>query len=356
MKRLIVFTGGGTAGHVYPGLSVIESMKKKDRGLDIIWIGSSSGMEKEIIESAGVNFIGIPSGKLRRYFSILNFFDLFKIAAGLIKAYFVIGRLKPLLVFSKGGFVSVPPVAAAGLRRIPVFSHESDVSPGLATKINSRFSEKIFVSYDKTRKYFAEGRAITTGNPVRAAIFEADPDRGRKLVSAGEKKIIMVIGGSQGALQINRLIEELLPELSGRFVIIHQTGNHDYSGEPHEGYIRRDYIREELPDLMSAADLIISRAGASSLWESAALGKPSILIPLGTGASRGDQGLNADIFKDAGASVVLEGEVSSRQLLSEINRLMDDEAARKKMSEAALRLVNGNPADIITDFIIERLV
>lgn len=355
MKRRLIFTGGGTAGHVYPGLSVIESLRKKDKDLEILWIGSSRGMEGAIVEAAGVDFRGVPSGKLRRYFSLHNITDLFKIAAGFINAFFLIKRYKPHLVFSKGGFVSVPPVAAAGLQKIPVFSHESDVTPGLATRINTRFSKQIFTSYEKTLRFLPEGRAVLTGNPVRAAIFAADAEKGRMLLGAGERRIIMVLGGSQGALQINRLIEELLPELTEHFFVMHQSGKHDFKPAIPKNYRREEFIGEELPHFMAAADLIISRAGASSLWETAALGKPSILIPLGSAASRGDQQLNAEIFQEAGASIVLAGEIRAVELLSEISALMDDDEKRKNMSRAALSLVNGNPADLIADYILKGL-
>ena len=170
-----------------------------------------------------MKFLGVPSGKLRRYFSFQNFTDLFKILAGAIKALFIIGRLKPDLVFSKGGFVSVPPVFAAGVRKVTVISHESDVTPGLATRLNSRFSEKIFVSYKQTLSYIAPEKGIVTGNPVRAAIFNADAEKGRKAAGASDRQIIMVIGGSQGALQINRLVEALIPELTERYVVVHQA-------------------------------------------------------------------------------------------------------------------------------------
>ena len=354
MKRTIVFTGGGTAGHVYPGLSVAEVLGKSD-DIRIVWIGSAKGMEAGIVRDAGIEFIGVPSGKLRRYFSVRNFFDLFKIFGGLVKSYFVIKKLKPALVFSKGGFVSVPPVVAAGLQKIPVLSHESDLTPGLATRINSRFSDKILVSYEKTAAYLPAGKAVVTGNPVRSAIYDSDPLRGRAASGAGDRKIILVIGGSQGALQINRLIEEIVGELVSDFFIIHQMGSYSYKESDLDGWVTRDFIREELPDFIAAADLIVSRAGASTLWESASLGKPSILIPLGGGSSRGDQLKNAEVFGEAGAAVVLKGEPSADDLKKEIYRLMSDDSLRDKMGEAALKLVQGNPSETISDLIKERL-
>ena len=356
MNKRLIFTGGGTAGHVYPGLSVIESLRKKNSDIEILWIGSSLGMEKEIVLKAGVEFKGIPSGKLRRYFSLRNFTDLFKIAAGMIKAAFIIKLFKPDIVFSKGGFVSVPPVIAAGLQKIPVYSHESDLTPGLATKLNMRFSEKILVSYKQTKAYIPTGKAVLTGNPVRAAVMNADRAAGRRAINAADKPVIIVLGGSQGALQVNRLIEELIPEFEkAGCIVIHQTGKHAYDGYRYDGYIRREYITDELPDLIAASDLVISRAGASTLWENAALGKPSILIPLGTGASRGDQQKNAGIFAEAGAAVVLSGEVTAAQLSESIRQLLDDPERREIMSKNAFKLVNGNPADIISDKLIERI-
>jgi UDP-N-acetylglucosamine--N-acetylmuramyl-(pentapeptide) pyrophosphoryl-undecaprenol N-acetylglucosamine transferase len=355
MNKTIVFTGGGTAGHVYPGLSVAEVLKGKDEEIRILWIGSGKGMEADIVRNAGFEFIGIPSGKLRRYFSIHNFFDLFKIAAGFVKALFLIKKLNPALVFSKGGFVSVPPVAAAGLLRIPVFSHESDLTPGLATRINKRFSEKIFVSYDETVRFLPEGKTYVTGNPVRAAIYKADAENGRKLAGSGDKKIILVIGGSQGALQINLLIEELAEKLIEDFTIIHQMGAFSFKESKISGYITRDFIKDELPDLIAASDLIVSRAGASTLWESASLAKPSILIPLGSGSSRGDQLKNAEVFEEAGAAVVLSGNLKAERLYDEICGLMSDDDKRKKMGNAAQRFVKGNPSDKISEIIKERL-
>ncbi len=355
MNKLIVFTGGGTAGHVYPGLSVAESLQAKDSEIRILWIGSDKGMEKPIVEGAGIEFIGIPSGKLRRYFSLKNVTDIFRIAAGFFKAGALMNKYKPDLIFSKGGFVSVPPVAAAGFRKIPVITHESDVTPGLATRINKRFSDDILVSYAGTANYFPGYNVIVSGNPVRAAIFNADSANGRRLSGAGKRKIIFVIGGSQGALQVNHLVEELLPWLTENFFVIHQTGKHPYDGETGAFYRRMEYIGDELPDLMAAADLIISRAGASTLWETAALGKPSILIPLGTGASRGDQSRNAESFREAGASVVLEGAVTAEQLKNEIDRLMSNDTMRDHMGRAALKIVNGSPADFIAEHIIKRL-
>jgi UDP-N-acetylglucosamine--N-acetylmuramyl-(pentapeptide) pyrophosphoryl-undecaprenol N-acetylglucosamine transferase len=355
MKKTVVFTGGGTAGHVYPGLSVAESLTGRDSEIKIIWIGSSAGMEKKLVQAAGIDYTGIPSGKLRRYFSLKNFTDLFKIKAGFIKAFFILRKLRPVLVFSKGGFVSVPPVVAAGLLKIPVISHESDLTPGLATRINIRFSQKVLTAFKETLSFLPAGKAEFTGNPVRASIYAANPENGRQLAAAGDKKIILVLGGSQGALQINQLVEAIAEKLTGKYVLVHQMGSFSFKESTLPGYITRDYINDELPDFMAAADIIISRAGASTLWEIAALKKPSVLIPLGTGSSRGDQIKNAGGFSKAGAAVSLEGDITSDILYSEIIRLLNDEEMLKRMGLAAGQMVEKNPAERIADIILKGL-
>lgn len=355
MNKKIIITGGGTAGHVYPGLSVAESLKQKMPDIEILWIGSKKGIEQRIVTEAGIDYCGILTGKLRRYFSIKNFLDLFRIIIGFLQSQRILKKYKPDLVFSKGGFVSVPPVAAAGFKKIPVYSHESDISPGLATKLNTTFSDKIFVSYEKTREYFQEEKTILSGNPVRSAIYKANAKRGKELIDTENKKIILVIGGSLGALQINKLIEENLEDLCKKYFIIHQTGSHHFEKKLPNSYRRYEYIGKELPDFLAMADLVISRAGASALWENAALGKASILIPLGTESSRGDQEKNAEYFKDAGAAIVLKGKVSPEQLYTEIESLMNNEDKRKKMQLSASRLAKEKAADFIANYLMEVL-
>ena len=355
MKKTVIFTGGGTAGHVYPGLSVAEALIARDSEIKIIWIGSKAGMEKKLVQDAGIDYIGIPSGKLRRYFSLRNFFDLFKIKAGFISALFILRKIRPDLVFSKGGFVSVPPVAAAGLLKIPVISHESDLTPGLATRINVRFSQKVLVAFRETLAFLPAGKAEFTGNPVRSSMYAANAERGRQLAAAGDKKLILILGGSQGAQQINRLIEAIAEKLTDSCVLVHQMGSLSYKESTLTGYITRDYINEELPDFMAAADIIISRAGASTLWELAALKKPSILIPLGTGSSRGDQIKNARVFSEAGAAVTLEGDISPEKLYTQIAGLLKDEQRLEKMGLASGKMLEENPSERITDIILKGL-
>ena len=341
MNSRIAFTGGGTAGHVFPGLAVLRSLEEAPEGrgpLECFWIGSSGGMERQILGEAGIPYYGIPAGKLRRYLSLQNFTDLFKVVAGILSSLAILIQRRPALLFSKGGFVSVPPVLAAWILRIPVMIHESDVDPGLATRITARFARRILVSYEETRNCFAPPlgeRVAVTGNPVRREIYLANREAGRRALGlADDQLLLMVLGGSQGALQINKLIAELAPQLVKRCQILHQMGKQTYRASSVEGYDTRKFIGAELPDYLAAADVVVSRAGAGSLWELAALRKPMILIPLGRENSRGDQIRNAELFQTRGSAETLTGEVTPQRLMQTLNRLLEDPARRRALSGA----------------------
>ncbi|MEW5815722.1 MAG: undecaprenyldiphospho-muramoylpentapeptide beta-N-acetylglucosaminyltransferase [Spirochaetota bacterium] len=356
MKEVIVFTGGGTGGHVFPGLAVIEYLKGKWHG-DITWIGSASGIERKFIEDAGIPFISIPSGKLRRYFSLKNILDIIKVTFGFFAALAVLIKLKPVLVFSKGGYVSVPPVWAAKLLGIPVITHESDLDPGLATRINSLFADLILVSYEETKKYMPPGRLSrisVTGNPVRAEILGGDSEKGRKILGIPPGlPLLLVLGGSQGASQINSLIGQIIGELVKHCYTLHQMGEAGFIKSTDNRYITFAFIQEELPHFIAAADLIVSRAGANSLWEMSVLGKPSILIPL-SGGSRGDQLKNAGVFLRRGAAVVMTGDVNGENLLKEIVGLLHDGRRLKRMGEQARTIGNTDAAEKITEIIFTK--
>ena len=359
MKRKICFTGGGTAGHVFPGLSVIDTLCA-DHGFsksDFIWIGSSTGMEKKLVEDAGISFVGIPSGKLRRYFSLRNFFDIFKIALGLVYAFCILLKVRPSIVFSKGGYVSVPPVAAARFLRIPVMTHESDYTPGLATKINSVSADRILLSVEETLKYIKpayRNKAMVVGNPVRKEFYSGSRERGLAFLGLdGKKPVIFAVGGSQGSGEINDLVYSLRKELAERFCIVHQTGvGAALPPSDTDGYIQLPFIRKEIADVIAAADLVITRAGAGSLWELAAEGKASVLIPLRGSGTRGDQVKNADFFRKSNAAAVLDSDViEPKALLDEIYSIMDTDR-KKELEKNISGMSKGNSASLIAEEIM----
>lgn len=363
----IAFTGGGTGGHIYPGLAVASELKHQleSEGISdckLFWIGSSSGADREIVEKAEIEFLGIPSGKLRRYFSFKNITDFFKIVAGFFAARKILKKQNPCLLFSKGGFVSVPPCAAAASLNIPVFTHESDFSPGLATKINARFvirqsTGKIFTAYKETADFFPEqtrSRVMFSGNPVRDIFRNADAAKGRAFLNLGdEARILLVLGGSQGAKEVNELVRESLAGLTKKFIVIHQTGpKHKWDLPDTERYKHFPFIGEELPHIMAAAEIVISRSGAG-IWECAFLGKPMILIPLG-GGSRGDQAENARFFQEAGAAIVFSGEdANSKNLLRAIDSLEQNHSKRAVMAAASLKIGKQEGAGIIARTLCE---
>ena len=356
----IAFTGGGTGGHIYPGLA-IASRLKESCSCRVFWIGSASGMDRAIVERAGLEFFGISSGKLRRYFSFKNFLDIFRVLAGFFAALGILRRERPALLFSKGGFVSVPPCAAAAFLKIPVFTHESDLSPGLATRINARFAERIFVPYEKSAAFFkaAEGEKVrVSGNPIRAEFAAADAARGRSFLGLGpEERILLVLGGSLGSAEINSLVKACLPELTRHYTVVHQYGEGNDGGLPAAAARYRPYasFKEEIPDVIAAAELVLCRSGAGTIWECKYLAKPMVLIPLRGSGTRGDQVENARLFQEAGAAICLDDEASLRaeNLSALITSLAEDPQRRRAMGEA--KIGEGDAASYITEEIINRI-
>jgi UDP-N-acetylglucosamine--N-acetylmuramyl-(pentapeptide) pyrophosphoryl-undecaprenol N-acetylglucosamine transferase len=314
-------------------------------------------MEKDILERFDIQFYSIPAGKLRRYFSFNNFVDIFKIIAGFIVSIFILKKIKADLVFSKGGFVTVPAVFAARLLRIPVISHESDLDPGLATRINGRFSEIMLFAYKETAAAWKHNRTdqkvIVTGNPVRKEIYEGKEEKGRDLFNIPmNKKIILVLGGSQGASEINKLIEGIIDKLCADYFVIHQMGALTFTKSIKKDYVTRALFDDEFPDILAAADLVVSRAGAGTLWENGVMSKPAILIPLGSGSSRGDQIRNADYFEAHGAAVVLRGDnLNSFGLLAVIQRILGADSLLKELEKNAELLCNKDSAEQIVSLI-----
>lgn len=315
MKR-IVLTGGGTAGHVTPNIALLP--KLQDLGYKIDYIGSYDGIEKRLIESYNIPYYGISSGKLRRYFDVKNFTDPFKVLKGYGQAVRTLKKLKPNIVFSKGGFVSVPVVLAAKHCKIPVIIHESDITPGLANKLAIPSATKVCCNFPETLQYLPEGKAILTGSPIRNELMKGDKARALSFCGfTSGKPVMMVIGGSIGSVFINQIVREALPELLKKYQVIHLCGkgNLDESLNQTKGYAQYEYIKDELKDLFALADIVVSRAGANAICELLALHKPNILIPLSASASRGDQILNAKSFEKQGFSYVMEEETLTKESL-----------------------------------------
>ena len=313
-KYKIIMTGGGTAGHVTPNIALIPSLEEK--GFEVKYIGSKNGIEKEIIEKNHIPYFAISSGKLRRYFDVKNFSDPFKVLKGVFEAKKIISKEKPDVIFSKGGFVSVPVVIAASMKKIPVVAHESDITPGLANKLASPFCDKLCVTFRESLKYIKGDKGVLTGSPIRQEILNGSKLKGlSKCGFTGEKEVIFIMGGSLGSKVVNDVIRDNIDTLLEEFDIIHicGKGNVDENLKDKKGYVQFEYVNEELPDLMTAADYIISRAGANSIFEFLALKKPTLLIPLSRKASRGDQILNAESFRKEGYSLVLEEEDITRE-------------------------------------------
>ena len=325
MKRIIL-TGGGTAGHVSPNIALLPRLK--ELGYDIQYIGSYTGIEKELIEPFGIPYHGISSGKLRRYFSVQNFTDPFRVLKGFREAHKLIRQLKPDVIFSKGGFVSVPVVLAGKRCKVPVIIHESDMTPGLANKIAIPSAAKVCCNFPETLKSLPEGKAVLTGSPIRQELLSGNKIAAMDMCHfTSDKPVILVIGGSLGAVAVNNAVREALPELLKDFQIIHLCGKGkmDESLKDVEGYCQFEYIKNELRNLFALADIVISRAGANAICELLALHKPNLLIPLSANASRGDQILNARSFERQGFSLVLEEEQLTKEtLLAAVKNLYEN--------------------------------
>jgi UDP-N-acetylglucosamine--N-acetylmuramyl-(pentapeptide) pyrophosphoryl-undecaprenol N-acetylglucosamine transferase len=356
MAECIVFTGGGTAGHVFPALAVIDELAPRWQGR-VVWIGSAGGMEREILRRRGIPYYGIPTGKLRRYLALANFLDLFRIAAGFFASLAVLTRERPRLVFSKGGYVTVPPLAAARLLGIPSFTHESDLNPGLATRINARSAERVLVSFAESAGYLSpalRGKVAHTGNPVRRSLLAGDPAAGRSFAGCPpDRPLLLVLGGSLGSAFLNDAVERGLSELTSRCFVVHQMGDAHFRAAGVPGYQAVAFLDEELPHLLAACDLVLCRAGANTLWELAALGKPAVLVPLSGRSSRGDQLENARHFAARGAALVVPEEEGAR-LVAEVLRLLEDRPRLAEMGRKARELGRPEAAARIAELVLER--
>ena len=341
MKRpVVLLTGGGTAGHVSVNEALIPVFNEK--GYEIHYIGSHNGIEKELIGDGHpeVVYHAIQSGKLRRYFSMKNFTDPFRVGAGVLQAYAIIRKVKPEIIFSKGGFVSVPVVLAAKMAKIPVVVHESDVTPGLANKLALPFSNHIFTVFEQTLNDVPEGKATCSGAIIRPELFNGVREEGLRIAGlAGEKPVLIIMGGSQGSAVLNDAVRDDLPTILQSFEVIHLCGkkNVDETLYQTPGYTQFEYVTEGLPHLLAASDFAVSRAGSNAIFELLALQKPMLLIPLSAAKSRGDQILNAAHFKTLGLALVLkEEEVTRHPLSKELSLLVGEkESLESNMKKTA---------------------
>ncbi len=310
MSKKIVLTGGGTAGHVTPHLALLPYLVKD--GYEVFYIGSKNGIEKQLIRDQGLPYYEIETGKLRRYFDPKNFSDPFRVIRGLGEAHRILRKIKPDVIFSKGGYVSVPVVQAGAMLRIPSIIHESDMTPGLANKLCFRAAKKICCNFPETMNDLPSGKAVLTGTPIREELFHGSREKGLEICGfSPDKPVLLIIGGSQGAASVNKSVRENLDRLLAEFQIIHICGKEKMDNLllTVPGYRQFEFVEDELPDLFAAADVVISRAGANAICELLALKKPNILVPLPTTGSRGDQILNAGSFEAQGYSIVVEDDM-----------------------------------------------
>ncbi|EIT86709.1 undecaprenyldiphospho-muramoylpentapeptide beta-N-acetylglucosaminyltransferase [Fictibacillus macauensis ZFHKF-1] len=346
-KQTIVFTGGGSAGHVTPNIAIMDELGREE--WDLHYIGSKQGIEKDLISALEIPYYGISSGKLRRYLDFQNVKDAFKVIKGIADARKVLKKLQPKLVFSKGGFVSVPVIIAASLLNIPIYIHESDLTPGLANKISQRFATKIFTSFEEAASHFPAHKTTAIGSPIRQAIFAGDAKRGKALLGiTNDQPILTIMGGSLGAQKINETIRTALPELTARYHIVHLCGkgNVDETLQHIPSYQQFDYVNKELPDLLAATDTVITRGGSNALFEFLALHIPMLIIPLTKQQSRGDQLLNAAAFTKKGYAHTLEEEqLTAKSLLQALEQL---EEGRDTMIQ---RLKASNQGDALSELV-----
>jgi len=346
MKKIIL-TGGGTAGHVTPNLALLPLLQAQ--GFEVHYIGSKDGLEKELVEAAGIPYYGISAGKLRRYMDVKNFTDIFRVIKGFGGAVSIIRQIRPDIVFSKGGFVTVPVLAAARVLRVRSVAHESDLTPGLANRLSQPFTHKICVSFPETLAHLPVHKGVLTGSPIRSEMLKGDKQKGLKICewSDGGKPVVIVTGGSQGATAINNCIREILPQLLAKFRIIHLCGKGNLSDTTLPGYAEFEYVTEGLEDLYALADIAVSRAGANTLFELLAMKKPNLLIPLPLESSRGDQILNAESFVLQGFSMMLpESKMNAERLLKDIELLYNEREifrgnmAAHKQGDGALEVIS----------------
>ena len=323
-----------------PNLAVIEELKKH-KNVEILYIGSKRGPERAMVEKTGVEFKSIACGKFRRYFSFNNFLDGFRIPIGILQAGQILKKFNPDVVFSKGGYVSFPVAIMAGFLKIPLICHESDVHPGIANRYCVRFAKKICISFEMSRSFFKKyaKKVVLTGNPIR--ILEGDKNRGFRFSKLDDRKpILLIMGGSQGALQINDLLTESLDKLLKEFQIVHIRGRGNLDLSLHrKGYVQYEYVDKEIGDIYAMSDIVVSRGGANSLAELAMLKKKAVIVPLGSHASRGDQVDNARNFVEDYGWQVLTGDINAGDFIRAINEAFHGKSPTATFHDGTKKIV-----------------
>lgn len=337
MGKRIVLTGGGTMGHVTPNLALLPHLL--EAGYEVHYIGTEKGMEADKLRSLpGVTYHAVKTGKLRRYFDWKNFTDPFRVIAGAFQSAHLMGKLKPDVCFSKGGFVAVPVVFGAWLHRIPVVCHESDLTPGLANKLCKPFARKIATTFPECAQALGP-KAEMVGTPLRPELFRGSRARGLSLMGFdGTKPVLVMMGGSLGAQAVNQALRSALGEVTKTFDVAHicGKGNLDEALTGVKGYWQAEFVDKDLPDVLACADLVLSRAGSNALMEFQALARPLLLVPYPKGASRGDQILNARSLEKRGLCRVLMQEDMTAETLTEalLSTWADRDALTKAVKAA----------------------
>jgi len=344
-KKIVLITGGGTGGHVIPNIPIIKELQK--RNIKVVYVGSRGGMESELVK--GVEFYSIESGKFRRYLTFKNLLSPVKVCIGFLQVLKLIKKIKPGVIFSKGGYVSFPVVCAGWANGVPVVIHESDITPGLANKLALPFATKFCYSFLETKKFLPLKKSIWTGVPVREEIYKPTSSYSGKINKT--KPTILVIGGSSGARVLNNIVRASLEKLVKKFQVIHICGKGGVvEGLSFSNYIQFEYLHDEFPYFLNLCDLVVSRAGATILYEILATKKPNLLVPLPKRASRGDQLLNASLFKKRGLSYVIEEENLTPETL--IKGVEFVYSRRKKYKEKLATYQFPNATKIITQLLL----
>lgn len=350
MSKRILFTGGGSAGHVTVNVALIPRFVQS--GWDVSYIGSVKGIESDLIKNIdSVDYYGISTGKLRRYMSVENFKDPFRIVKGVFEAYHLIRKIKPDVVFSKGGFVSVPVVIGAKLNKVPIIIHESDITPGLANRISLPLATNICVTFPETLDHIKNDKATYVGAIIRDELRSGNASQGLELLQfTNNKPIILVMGGSLGSKKINGTIRNNLPKLLAQYQVVHICGKGQIDPSIDlDGYQQFEYIHDELPDVIASADIVVTRAGSNSIFEFLALHKPMLLIPLSRAASRGDQILNAESFQKSGyAEVLMEENLTDESFMQSLELLI---SRRDQMTETMTKHDQASTIDQVIELI-----